>query len=78
LSLHREENCFLKYVNGNGLKNKQIDENVFICPQEPYRAVHLDRDLVPLFCVEEKFSLTAHWCLQGTLLYILGEGGPGV
>jgi hypothetical protein len=28
----------------------------------------IDRDLATLFCVQEKFSLTAHWRLQGTLL----------
>jgi hypothetical protein len=40
-------------------------------------AVNSDRDLASPFCVQQKFSLTAHWRLQGTLLYILGEGGPG-
>ncbi len=29
-------------------------------------------------CVQEKFSLTAHWHLQFILLYILGRGGNGV
>ncbi len=35
-------------------KSKQIwaDRNVFICSQGPYRA---DRDLLTLFCVQEKF-----------------------
>jgi hypothetical protein len=42
-----------------------------------YSAVNFDRDLATLFCVQEKFSLTTHWRLQGTLLYILGEWGSG-
>jgi hypothetical protein len=61
------------------LKSKQIrvDENVFICSEEPFRTVNFDRDPATLFCVQEKFSLTTHWRLQGTLLYILGEGDRG-
>ncbi len=45
--------------------------------KEPYRAVNFDRNLATLFCAPEKFLLTAHWRLQGTLLYILGKWGPG-
>ncbi len=54
--------CKLKWF-----KSKQIwvDGNVFICSQGPYRAVNSDRYLATLFCV------------QHTLLYILGEVGPG-
>ncbi len=48
----------------------RIEENVLICSQDPFRAVNSDRDLATIFCVLEKFSLTAHWRLLGTLLYI--------
>jgi hypothetical protein len=37
----------------------------------------LTETFATLFFVQVKFSLTAHWRLQGTLLYILGERGPG-
>jgi hypothetical protein len=65
---------FLLICKLEWFKSKQIgvDENVFICSQETYRAVNSDRDLATLFSVHEKFSLTARWRLQGTLLYILG------
>jgi hypothetical protein len=36
--------------------------------------VNFDRDLTTLFYVREEFLLTARWRLQGTLLYILGDG----
>ena len=68
---------FLHICKLEWFKSKQIrvDGNVLICSLGSLRAVNSDRDLATLFCVQEKFSLTAHWRLQGTLLYILGEGG---
>ncbi len=77
-----EESCFfnLHICKLEWFKSKQIsvEENVFICSQEPYRAVNFDTDLATLFWVQEKFSLTAHWRLQGTLLFNFGEGSSGV
>ncbi len=44
-----EESCFFINVNLNGLEQTYgIDENVFICSLEPYRAVNSDRDLATL------------------------------
>ncbi len=67
--------CKLEWFKG---KQIWVDENVFACSQQPYRAVNFDRDLATLFWVQEKFSLTAHWRLQGTFLFNFGGGGSGV
>jgi hypothetical protein len=58
-------------------KSKQIDENVFICSQDPLRAVNSERDLATLFCVLKKFSLSAQLASLGYITLYFGEGGPG-
>ncbi len=36
-----------------------------------------DRDLATLFCIQEKFLLSAHWLIEGTFLHNLGWSGRG-
>jgi hypothetical protein len=69
---------FLHICKQELFKSRQIwvDGNEFICSQEPYRTVNFDRDLATLFCVQEKFSLTAH-CMASSGYITLYFGGGG-
>jgi hypothetical protein len=55
---------FLHICKFEWFKSKQIrgDGNVFICSQGLFRAVHSDRDLATLFCVQEEFNCP-HACV---------------
>ncbi len=73
---------FLHICKLDGLKANRYEYcryciNVFICSQELYRTVNFDRDLATLFCVQEKFSLTA-LAFSGYFTLYFGGGGTGV
>ncbi len=58
-------------------KSKQIwvDENVFICSLEPYRAVNSDRDLATLFCVQGEIFVVCTLVSSGNITIYFGGGG---
>jgi hypothetical protein len=57
------------YVDGN--------INTVYVHRDLTRLCILAKGLSTQICVHEKFSLTARWRLQCTLLYILREEAPG-
>jgi hypothetical protein len=71
-----EESCFFLYVNLNGLRANRYElMKMYLFFHKNH--IGLTETLQHYFVYREKFSLSAHWRLQGTLLYILGEGVPG-
>jgi hypothetical protein len=73
-----EGKLFLDTGKLEWLKSKHYaDENIFICSQEPYRAVNFDkRPCNTILCAGEIFTDRTLASSGYTTLYF-GEGGPG-